>query len=61
MSNLIEHIILKCKRCEHHWEYKGKNQYVVSCPHCRTSVMFPKELRQSSKSVIPSIGKTEEV
>ena len=46
MSSLTEHIFLKCKRCEHRWEYNGKNQYVVSCPHCRTSVMYPKELRE---------------
>ena len=59
MSNLTEHIILKCQRCGYSWNYQGKNKYVASCPHCRTSVMFPKELRQYLKSVIPSIDKTE--
>jgi Zn finger protein HypA/HybF involved in hydrogenase expression len=61
MITSTEQIKLICQRCQHEWNYKGKNYYVTTCPHCRTSVMFPKELRQSSKSVIPSVDKTEEV
>ena len=35
--------MIKCQRCKHEWEYKGKkknNKYpqYVSCPKCRTSV-----------------------
>lgn len=29
---------LKCHRCNHIWNYKGKNGYVATCPHCRTYV-----------------------
>lgn len=31
-------IPLKCQRCQHEWYYKGKNEYVAACPHCRTYV-----------------------
>ena len=29
---------LKCQRCKHEWEYKGKNKWFTSCPKCKTSV-----------------------
>jgi Zn finger protein HypA/HybF involved in hydrogenase expression len=29
---------LKCQRCGHEWEYKGKRKYYTSCPDCKTSV-----------------------
>lgn len=35
---------IKCKRCGHTWKYKGKNQYVCCCPHCRTSIMIHKKI-----------------
>ena len=34
--------ILKCQRCGHKWAYKGKNEYVATCPHCRTYVTIKK-------------------
>lgn len=30
---------LICQRCDHQWNYKGKSDYVTSCPICKTSVM----------------------
>lgn len=35
-------IPLKCQRCSHIWNYKGKNEYVATCPHCRTFVTIKK-------------------
>lgn len=40
---------LKCQRCHHFWNYKGKNRYVATCPHCRTYVTIKKHL------VLPSL------
>lgn len=34
--------LIKCQRCEHEWQYKGKNNYVATCPHCRTYVTIKK-------------------
>ena len=31
---------LICQRCSYNWSYRGKNQYVTSCPKCKTSVMI---------------------
>lgn len=25
---------MKCKKCGHIWDYKGKSEYYVTCPHC---------------------------
>ena len=33
---------LKCHRCEHFWDYRGKNIYVATCPHCKTTLTIPK-------------------
>ncbi len=33
---------IKCHRCNHKWYYKGKNEYVATCPHCRTYVTLKK-------------------
>jgi hypothetical protein len=33
---------LKCQRCHHEWEYKGKNEYYAHCPHRKTSVSIKK-------------------
>jgi hypothetical protein len=35
-------IPIQCGRCDHTWNYRGKNEYVTSCPHCRTTVMIQK-------------------
>lgn len=29
---------LKCQRCGYFWIYTGYNQFICSCPHCRTTV-----------------------
>jgi DNA-directed RNA polymerase subunit RPC12/RpoP len=31
-------IKLKCKHCEHIWNYKGKNPYLTTCPYCSWKV-----------------------
>ena len=44
MSVIIQQkvIPLKCQRCHHKWQYKGRNKYVATCPHCRTYVTIKK-------------------
>jgi ribosomal protein S27E len=32
----------KCNKCNHEWEYKGKSEYYVTCPHCYTKVNIQK-------------------
>jgi len=27
-------IKMKCKKCNHEWEYNGKSELYVTCPHC---------------------------
>ncbi len=34
--------VIKCQPCHHQWRYKGNNQYVATCPHCRTYVSVKK-------------------
>ena len=29
---------IKCKKCEHEWEYKGKSKFYVTCPHCYNKI-----------------------
>lgn len=29
---------IKCKKCGHEWEYKGKSKYYVTCPRCYSKV-----------------------
>ena len=31
-------VVLRCKRCDREWNYKGKAVYYTSCPICKTSV-----------------------
>lgn len=33
---------MKCQRCGHKWNYKGKMTYYCSCPNCKTSVKIKK-------------------
>jgi hypothetical protein len=37
-------IKIQCKRCHHLWQYRGKNDYLVSCPHCGTKIGIKKLL-----------------
>jgi tRNA(Ile2) C34 agmatinyltransferase TiaS len=34
---------LRCQRCSHGWEYRGRNPYFTLCPHCRTTVRTRKK------------------
>lgn len=45
-------IPMVCSRCEHFWGYIGKNNYVVTCPHCRTKLSIKKNSR------VPMTGQT---
>ena len=36
-------IPLKCQRCSKVWNYTGKNEWVATCPHCRTFVRIKKQ------------------
>jgi Zn finger protein HypA/HybF involved in hydrogenase expression len=36
---------MKCHRCSHEWNYSGKNIYVATCPHCRTTLTIRKHKR----------------
>ena len=29
---------VRCKKCEHEWEYKGHSKYYVTCPECYNKV-----------------------
>jgi Zn finger protein HypA/HybF involved in hydrogenase expression len=33
---------LRCQRCNHFWKYKGHNNYVAACPHCKTTIQVRK-------------------
>lgn len=33
---------LRCKRCKWQWDYKGKGEYYVTCPHCYSKVRIKK-------------------
>jgi DNA-directed RNA polymerase subunit RPC12/RpoP len=37
-STVCDTVPIRCKRCNHSWQYKGKNIYVVTCPHCGTKI-----------------------
>jgi hypothetical protein len=38
-------IPMACSRCSHAWNYTGKNQYVATCPLCRTKLSIKKNNR----------------
>jgi hypothetical protein len=44
---------LKCQRCKHEWNYRGKNLWVTSCPRCHTSVSV-------RKAMIPPVNTDQE-
>jgi len=33
---------VKCKRCDHEWDYRGKSLWYTSCPKCKTSINVKK-------------------
>ena len=38
-------IPMACSRCSHVWNYTGRNQYVATCPLCRTKLSIKKNNR----------------
>ncbi len=34
---------LKCSKCKHAWNYKGKSKYYATCPHCYNKVKVKKK------------------
>ena len=33
---------IKCKKCNHEWEYKGKSKFYVTCPQCYVKINLNK-------------------
>ncbi len=33
---------IKCDKCGHFWDYRGKSNYYVTCPHCLRKVKVKK-------------------
>ena len=42
---------MKCPKCGYEWEYKGKSDFYISCPRCRSNINLqkPKEHRSKEK------------
>ena len=38
LTYILTAMLLQCTRCGYEWEYKGKSEWYVSCPRCRTTV-----------------------
>lgn len=49
-------IPIACHRCGHIWSYTGNNEYIASCPHCKTTLMIQKHRLSSTEAT-----KTKEV
>jgi hypothetical protein len=43
-------IPMVCGRCLHPWDYSGKNQYVATCPLCRSKLSIRKNSVKSMQS-----------
>lgn len=56
-------IPMACSRCSHAWNYTGKNQYVATCPLCRTKLSIKKNNRidetRSQSANLTDKGKSE--
>jgi uncharacterized C2H2 Zn-finger protein len=35
-------VVLKCPRCKHVWNYRGKNPYNCNCAYCHTGLSIKK-------------------
>jgi len=46
---------LTCQRCNHVWNYSGKNQYHATCPHCLIHVIITKKLKNMEDGIWPVI------
>lgn len=40
---------IKCPKCKHEWNYKGKSKFYVTCPQCYRKVKI-KELKGGRKT-----------
>ena len=40
---------IKCKKCNHEWEYKGHSKYYVTCPECYNKVNIQIQVKGGSK------------
>jgi hypothetical protein len=40
---------IKCNKCNHSWEYKGKSDYYVTCPSCYTKINISKQKINKTK------------
>jgi DNA-directed RNA polymerase subunit RPC12/RpoP len=47
---------MTCGRCEHTWNYSGKNTYVATCPYCRTKLSIKKHNRLQQAQSLPTQG-----
>jgi ribosomal protein S27E len=34
---------IRCKKCEHEWEYMGNSKYYVTCPECYNKINIKKK------------------
>lgn len=42
LGELSIKMILKCKKCENVWDYKGQNKYYATCTRCLNKVRVVK-------------------
>ena len=33
---------VKCHKCKHEWDYKGKSDYYITCPQCYRKINVEK-------------------
>lgn len=43
-------VFIKCQRCGHQWQYRGKNPFFTICTFCRTSVSIRKNRVKPAQS-----------
>ena len=37
---------VRCKKCNHYWNYKGKSKYYATCPNCYNKVRLFREKKK---------------
>jgi ribosomal protein S27E len=42
---------IKCKKCSHEWEYKGKSKFYVTCPNCYNKVNIQKQFSNPNRKI----------
>ena len=48
-------VVLKCPRCSHVWNYKGKNPYSCNCAYCRTGISIKRHTYEAERPGIAII------